>query len=1036
MIQKTRVLAVLVSLLLLSGATHGEPVKAWEGTLDLKTYPWIDDPNPVFAAYENSIYYPYTRQDHLLKTPETRTYRALFLENEYLKITCLPELGGRIHSVWNKTTDTEVFHTPGVIKPALIAMRGAWIAGGIEWNAGPQGHTVTIVSPVDATLLQNGDGSATLVVGNTEKNFRTRWTVRLTLHPGKAYLDESIRMFNPTDGTHTYYFWNNTAFPNLDGTRFIFPMSLGSDHNGEEFFSWPVHEGIDMTWLRNYPTMSSVFAYGCDQDFFGAYDVDLDRGIVSHADHRLLPGKKAWTWGEDDFGVVSQMGLTDSGPEDAPYIEVQSGPLLTQADYGFLHPHQEVAWREYWYPVHGLGDGFEFANRDLAVNAVRSGDNLTIKMIATGVFPDARVVLSQGNKVLLDQPASLSPVAPVSVAASGVATGPVDVRVMQGDATLLAYATPLAITPVEAPDLAAEKTWRETLPEATRLYHQAELLNRENRPEEAKTKYEEVLAVSPGHTAALEALAALLLERGDFTGAILRCQEALRVDEEAHRARYLLGAAQLASGDFRGAIDSGYAAVRGLALRAEGYSLAGRARMNLGDYPAAVRDFAAARALAPENTRFRDWEFAARLAAGENIAAEIAAARDADDPTNFVLNALYALADSSKAGEAVAYFEQNCGERLFTLIETVTFFTNLGRYHDAIAILERVKDGRHFLGPLPVYYLAWCRARIGNEAHAAALVDLAKRMPHTYTFPSRPETRPVLAYARSVDPQNANILTAAGCLEAALFAMDDAVALWEAAVQQPDAPAVAWRLLGLDAWKRKNDLARAEECLGNAMARAAEEEAARAADAENPDAVEYKAYLPHGVFPVTNHQVNHRDLALVLAAAGKKAEAIALLETMPREAPTRFDIVLWLAEAYLGEGRYDNCLALLKDATFTNYEGSTRPHDIFEAALLARGLQHYEAGAYEPALADFSEALTYPDYLNVGRRYVLTDAEIRYWQGQSLAKLGRHDEAREAWAIGAAQPTKDSPKLPFISVNDAQDAFVKKCAAALEATGE
>lgn len=234
-------------------------------------------------------------------------------------------------------------------------------------------------------------------------------------------------------------------------------MSLGSNHNGDEFFSWPMHEGKDMTYLKNYPTMSSVFGYQCDQDFFGAYDVDLDRGIVSHADHHSVQGKKAWTWGKDDFGVMSQMALSDSGPVDSPYIEVQSGPLLTQADYGFLRPLQEVAWREYWYSVHGLGNGFEFANRDLAVNATRKDNTLELRMMATGEFPQALCVVSQDGQVLVKAGLDLSPAKAATLTVEEVSTGPVDVEVFDAKGkSLLAYATPLAIKPVSPPDLAGE----------------------------------------------------------------------------------------------------------------------------------------------------------------------------------------------------------------------------------------------------------------------------------------------------------------------------------------------------------------------------------------------------------------------------------------------------------------------------------------------------------------------------------------------------------------------------------------------------
>ncbi len=998
----TRLLAVLLVVFAVAAPTQAEPVRAWEGTLDLPTYPWIDDPNPVYQEYEGRIYYPYTRQDHLLDEKVMRTYRALYLENEYLKITCLPELGGRIHSVWDKTTNEEMFHNPGVIKPALIAMRGAWIAGGIEWNVGPQGHTVTIVSPVDATIVKNDDGSATLVIGNTEKMFRTRWTVRVTLHPGKAYLDESIRMFNPTDGTHTYYFWNNTAFLNLDSTRFIYPMSLGSNHNGDEFFTWPVNDGVDMTYLKNYPTMASVFAYGCDQDFFGAYDVDLDRGIVSHANHHIVQGKKAWTWGEDDFGVMSQMGLTDGNREEAPYIEVQTGPLLTQADYGFLKPHEEISWREYWYPVHGLGDGFEFANRDVAVNAKREGGALNLALIATAEFTGARLTLSQGERVLAEKTLDLSPLDSHMESLADVPDGPIDITVRDSAGnTLLAYATPLAITPVDAPDLEGEAAWQKTLPEDTQLFMGAQLLDRKNRPEAAREKYEEVLAVSPGHVDALNALATLLLERGDYDGCIGQTKKAIRVDEESSDAWYLQGAAQLALGQADDAIVSGYKVVQGSEDIARGYSLVGRAKMLQKESSAAVAAFAEAHHLAPENSRYRDWWLAARYANGEAIIADLEPLRDAVDPTDFMLHALAAVADPAEGEGALAFWEQESGERVFTLMEVVTFFTNLGLYEEAATILEGARQTDTGYGPIPLLAHAWCQARAGDESGGATTLSQLEGMALGLDFPARPEMRPVLAWAAKQQPDSALVATLQGMLEAGLYNRSDAVAHWKTAVAQGGG-SIPERLLGLDAWKVEKDLVTAAARYRKAIAASPED------------------------------QMLYRDLSQILAADEKKGEAIALLEGMPEAVPARFDIVLWRARAYVDEGRFDDCLSLLKNSTFTNFEGSTRPHDIFEDALLGRGKLRFKAGDLDGALSDFSEALTYPEYLEVGARYVLTDAELRYWQGKTLAKLGKAEEARAAWEIGAAQPTKDSPKQPYINVNDAQDLHVKKCVTALE----
>src|SRR5690606_39148872 len=169
-------------------------------------------------------------------------------------------------------------------------------------------------------------------------------------------------------------------------------------HSGDSFFSWPEHEGRDMTYLKNYDSPTSVFAWNAPFDFFGAYDVGMDRGIVQTANHQELIGKKAWTWGKSDDGIISQKNLHDFGEE---YIEVQSGPLLTQADYGLLGPHQEVAWQEYWYPVHGLGEGFEFANKDLAVQTIKKNGGLELRILATGDFKDAEVSIigPDGNNV-------------------------------------------------------------------------------------------------------------------------------------------------------------------------------------------------------------------------------------------------------------------------------------------------------------------------------------------------------------------------------------------------------------------------------------------------------------------------------------------------------------------------------------------------------------------------------------------------------------------------------------------------------------
>ena len=578
-------------------------VRAWEGELTIPTYVWQEDINPKFWSLEGgakmsttvrgAIIYPYVMQDHLLREKVDRTYKALFLENEYLKVTCLPELGGRLHSVFDKTRNQEMFYCNGVIKPGMIAMRGAWISGGVEWNVGPHGHTVTAISPVNAVVGTNADGSAYLEISNQEQIFRTRWNVRVTLHPGRAYLDEQICLSNPTDGMHPYYFWNCTAFPNRAGTRFIYPMSLGTDHDAREFFQWPVDKGRDLSWLKNYETYASIFAVNCTYDFFGAYDVDGDYGIVQFANRRELGGKKAWTWGEWEFGKVAQQNLTDG---DGPYIEVQSGPLPTQSDYGMLGPHERVQWREWWYPVHGLGDGFEFATRDLVAQSFRRDGKLELRLLATGEFPQARVRSSPstGDDAEARGPGTAVDLSPLSPAVLTLADPqrPVRVRVTsRGGRTLAAFQTPLPIPPMDPPARTKFLDQPDEQCTVEELYLKGRKFDRGTDRRKAREYYGKALAADPGHVASLRATAVMDYEAGLYEDARQRLQTAIARDADDGLCCYYLGVCALRLGDTAAALDWGYKAVRCTGTVSLGYDLIGRAHMQRDATSAAITSF-------------------------------------------------------------------------------------------------------------------------------------------------------------------------------------------------------------------------------------------------------------------------------------------------------------------------------------------------------------------------------------------------------------------------------------------------------------
>ncbi len=990
--------AALVGLLLGVPARSLAQVWAWEGTLTIPTYEWETDVNPQFWALapgsRGSIVYPYTMQDHLSRIKVDRTYKALFLENEYLKVTCLPELGGRIHSVLDKTEDKEMFYLNRVIKPSMIAMRGAWISGGVEWNAGPQGHTVTCVSPVSALTGTSAAGSAYIEISNLEQSQRTQWTVRVTLHPGKAYLDERIRLFNPTDAMSPYYFWNCTAFPNRPGTRFIFPMTLGTDHAGAEFFSWPVHEGKDLTWLKNYEKWASIFAVDCTHDFFGAYDVDLDRGIVQVADHAELGGKKAWTWGQWEYGLVSQQNLTD---EDGPYIEVQSGPLPTQSDYGALWPRDEVSWREWWYPVHGLGDGFEFATRDVAVQTVCDGDQLQLRILATSRFPGATCTVSDGQGEFSSEPVDLSPLEPRVIAFSPAPQAPVEVTISAAEGEVLAcFQSPLPIPQVAPPVLLPpgdESTESLSVEENYLKGRKADLATDRVT---AREYYEQALAADRGHVAALRAVALLDLEAGLYRDALPRLEKALSRDPTDGLSWYFQGVCHLKLGSVRNALRSAQRAAHCREAAALGYDLVGRAYMCLRQYPKAVDAFTEAVRRNPSDTKAQDHLLLALYASGRAaMVREQADLRISERRTDLIPRAILALRGANDMHPFVSDVHAFVGDIDFQMIETALAFAEVGLYAEAERLLHAVcvdalpMERRN---PLPLYYLAWLAALQEHDEAAQGYPAQARVVSVGFEHPSRPQAVDVFRCVLERQPEDAYAHLCVGNLYAHLGRLDEAVVHWEKAAELDSSLSIAFRNLGLYSQVIEQDLAKAAERYRKAIA-------ARPRD-----------------------QTFYRDLAEILAADDKPDAAIELLESLPAEPVHRADVILTLAELYVDTERFPDAIDLLEStAYFVNREGGSLPWELFNRAHLGRGRQLLRSDELEAALQDFETALTYPENLGVGRSMDHERAAAHYWRGKALAALGRPGDARAAWQTGAAEHEG----------SEEQNEYREKCRAAL-----
>ena len=309
-------------------------VRIWEEEVVIPTYETgKPDKNPMFLekrVYQGSSgkLYPYPTTEEISFTRTDKVWHAVWLENDYLKVMILPELGGRIQRALDKTNNYDFVYYNQVIKPALVGLAGPWISGGIEFNW-PQHHRPTTYMPVDHVISKHEDGSMTLLCSDIDQMYGTKGITSFTLYPDKAYIEIKGQLYNRTSLPQTFLWWANPAVPVNDNTQSIFPADVHfvMDHGKRDVSRFPIargvyykhdySEGVDISRYKNIPVPTSYMAEKSSYDFVGGYDYGVEAGLLHVADHHVSPGKKQWTWGCGDFGKAWDRNLTD---EDGPYI--------------------------------------------------------------------------------------------------------------------------------------------------------------------------------------------------------------------------------------------------------------------------------------------------------------------------------------------------------------------------------------------------------------------------------------------------------------------------------------------------------------------------------------------------------------------------------------------------------------------------------------------------------------------------------------------------------------------------------------------
>ncbi len=402
---------------------NNQPVQAWEETVLIPTYAIGEsEKNPMFLekrVYQGSsgVVYPHAVIEKINDEKQDQAYKAIFIENQYLKIMVLPELGGRIQMAYDKVRERHFVYYNQVIKPALVGLTGPWISGGIEFNW-PQHHRPSTFEPVDFTIEANPDGSKTVWVNEVERMFSTKGMAGFTLYPDKAYLEIKGVLYNRTALPQTFLWWANPAVKVNDAYQSIFPPDVYAvfDHGKRDVSSFPIATGTyykvdyapgtDISGYKNIPVPTSYMAIQSKYDFMGGYEHDTQGGLLHVANHHVSPGKKQWTWGNGEFGYAWDRNLTD---EDGPYIELMTGVFTdNQPDFSWIMPQEERRFTQYFMPYHTLGV-VKNASKEAACSLVVTADALHLKVYTTALYEDAQLQLWYADSLLWEESYTISP---------------------------------------------------------------------------------------------------------------------------------------------------------------------------------------------------------------------------------------------------------------------------------------------------------------------------------------------------------------------------------------------------------------------------------------------------------------------------------------------------------------------------------------------------------------------------------------------------------------------------------------------------
>jgi tetratricopeptide (TPR) repeat protein len=982
-------------------------VNAWEEKVSIPTYGiGKPDRNPMFfekRVYQGSsgVVYPNPVIEKIFDDKQDKSYKALYLENKYIKIMILPELGGRIQMAYDKIKQRHFIYYNQVIKPALVGLTGPWISGGIEFNW-PQHHRPSTFEPVDYQITENADGSKTVWVSEIEKMFHTKGTAGFTLHPDKAYIEISAKLYNGTSLPQTILWWANPAVKVNDDYQSVFPPDVNAvfDHGKRDVSSFPIatgtyykvdySPGTDISRYKNIPVPTSYMAINSDYDFVGGYEHDTRAGLLHVANHHVSPGKKQWTWGHSDFGRAWDRNLTD---EDGPYIELMTGVFTdNQPDFSWLMPHEQKSFTQYFMPYRELGV-VKNATKDLMLSVTDAANGLVLKVFATSPQTDLTIKLSYDGECLISEKSDLSP--ELVFQREFTVPAPYNeslllVTISYANVDLLRY-EPALSRKNEMPEPAKPALPPEDIENTEQLFLTAQHLEQYRHATYSPVPYyEEALRRDPKDIRNNNALGAWYLRRGEFAKSENYFRKAIETsisrnpnpyDSEPY---YNLGLCLKYLGRTDESYQAFYKATWSNAWRDSGYFAVAQIDMMRGNFAQALEHITYAidnnvnnsKAYVIKSGALRKLD---RYNEAESVAIEALQRDNFNVAAIFELRNIYAIVGRHQEADLqLRRMIQLTRRDAHNFLEHALDYAAAGMYIEAIELLTIGFDAEA-VSPMVYYCLAWLLHKAGDNRLSKDWLFKAAATDPYLCFPNRLSEISVLEYAMASNPEDPMPAYYLGNLFYDKRQYDKAIGLWEISAAISNTFPTVFRNLGLSYFNKRNNKEEALICYEKAFS-----------------------------LDQTDARVLMELDQLYKRLNRNPQDRLAFLEKHLLIVLQRDDLYLERVYLYNLMGDHVKAYDLIMARQFHPWEGGEgKVTEQYVFSLLSMAYNLNVRKDFAGAIELLVRAQTYPHNLGEGKLFGTQENDIFYWLGRAYE--GLNDEANvkkyfEAAAIGLDDP--------------------------------